>query len=74
MDPLFGWGSETRFSWGTAKELLEGKKADVAIDWPVDDDSNDMRMTDFFSGKNEGGGDELVDWFGKRVTQEMDAF
>ncbi|KAI4621351.1 uncharacterized protein J4E87_006566 [Alternaria ethzedia] len=74
MDPFFGWGSETRFSWGTAKELLEGKKADVAIDWPAEDDGNDMRMTDFFSGKNEGGGDELVDWFGKRVTQEMDVF
>ena len=74
MDPLFGWGSETRFSWGTAKELLEGKKPDVAIEWPTEDDGNDMRMTDFFSGKNEGGGDELVDWFGKRVTQEMDVF
>lgn len=25
MHPLFGWGSECRFSWGTAQELLEGK-------------------------------------------------
>ena len=74
MDPVFGWGSECRFSWGTAKELLEGKKADVAIDWPVEDDGNDMRMTDFFTGRNESGGDELVDWFGKRVTEEMEVF
>ncbi|KAJ4369742.1 hypothetical protein N0V83_005505 [Neocucurbitaria cava] len=74
MDPVFGWGSECRFSWGTAKELLEGKKANVTIDWPVEDDGNDMRMTDFFSGKNESGGDELVDWFGKRVTEEMEVF
>ncbi|KAF1844674.1 ribonuclease HI large subunit [Cucurbitaria berberidis CBS 394.84] len=74
MDPLFGWGNECRFSWSTAKELLEGKKADVAIDWPVEDDSNDMRMTDFFAGRNESGGDELVDWFGKRVTEEMEVF
>jgi ribonuclease H2 subunit A len=74
MDPLFGWGSETRFSWGTAKELLEGKKADVGIDWPAAEDGDDMRMTDFFAGKDERAGDELVDWFGKRVTQEMDVF
>jgi ribonuclease H2 subunit A len=74
MDPLFGWGNECRFSWGTAKELLEGKKPDVNIDWPVEDDGNDMRMTDFFLGKNDTAGDELVDWFGKRVTEEMEVF
>jgi ribonuclease H2 subunit A len=75
MDPLFGWGSECRFSWGTAKELLEGKQPPVAVDWPVDDDdSNDMRMTDFFAAKNEAAGDEMVDWFGKRVTEDMDVF
>jgi len=74
MDPMFGWGSECRFSWGTAKELLEGKKPPVSVDWPVEDDGNDMRMTDFFIGKNETAGDEMVDWFGKRVTAEMDVF
>lgn len=75
IDPVFGWGNECRFSWGTAKELLEGSKADVKVDWPVeDDDVSDMRMTDFFTSKNEAGGDELVDWFGKRVTEEMEAF
>lgn len=74
MDPLFGWGNETRFSWGTAKEMLEGKKADVSIDWPAEDDGNDMRMTDFFNGKNEAISNELVDWFGKRVTEEMEVF
>ena len=46
----------------------------MAVDWPVEDDGNDMRMTDFFLGKNDAGGDELVDWFGKRVTEEMEAF
>jgi ribonuclease H2 subunit A len=74
MDPLFGWGNECRFSWGTAKELLEGKKPDVNVDWPIEDDGNDMRMTDFFLGKNDTAGDELVDWFGKRVTEEMEVF
>lgn len=32
MDPVFGWGTECRHSWGTAKELLEGKKADVGVE------------------------------------------
>jgi ribonuclease H2 subunit A len=75
MDSVFGWGSETRFSWGTAKELLEVKNKDVTVDWPaIDDEGNDMRMTDFFTSKGEVGGDELVDWFGKRVTGEMECF
>jgi ribonuclease H2 subunit A len=75
IDPVFGWGNECRFSWGTAKELLEGKTADVKVDWPVEDDADgDMRLTDFFSSKAEAGGDELVDWFGKRVTDEMEVF
>jgi ribonuclease H2 subunit A len=75
-DPVFGWGNECRFSWGTAKELLEGKTADLKVDWPVEnnDDGNDLRMTDFFASKGEGAGDELVDWFGKRVTEEMEVF
>ena len=73
MDPIFGWGNECRFSWGTAKELLEGKKADLSIDWPVEDDGDDMRVTDFFNGGDKKG-DELVEWFGKRVTVEMEAF
>ncbi|KAJ4347601.1 hypothetical protein N0V95_005295 [Ascochyta clinopodiicola] len=73
MDPVFGWGNECRFSWGTAKELLEGKKAGLSVDWPVEEDGDDMRMTDFFTG-GEKKGDELVEWFGKRVTTEMEAF
>ena len=74
MDPVFGWGNECRFSWGTAKELLENKNPEIKVEWPVDDgDSNDLRMTDFFKDRGESG-DELVDWFGKRVTEEMEVF
>jgi ribonuclease H2 subunit A len=32
-----------------------------------------MRVTDFFNGGDKKG-DELVEWFGKRVTVEMEAF
>lgn len=74
MDPVFGWGNACRYSWSTTKEMLEGKTADVKVDWPVDDGNGDLRMTDFFAARDEAGGDELVDWFGKRVTEEMEVF
>ncbi|KAF2016632.1 ribonuclease HI large subunit [Aaosphaeria arxii CBS 175.79] len=75
IDPVFGWGNECRFSWSTAKELLEGKNAELQIDWPVEEDEgNDLRMTNFFSAQGEKGGNEMVDWYGKRVTEEMECF
>ena len=75
MDPLFGWGNECRFSWAPAKERLETKNPSVKVDWPADGgDGNDLRVTDFFAAKGEGVGDELVDWFGKRVTEDMEVF
>jgi len=74
MDPVFGWGAECRHSWGTAKELLEGKQAAVAVEWPAEGEGDDMRMTDFFATQGERAGDALVDWFGPRVTAAMGAF
>ncbi|KAK5172564.1 uncharacterized protein LTR77_002684 [Saxophila tyrrhenica] len=71
MHPLFGWGSEARFSWGTAKEMLEARGAPCRADWPdVDDRDDNMKLTGFFMGEEEKG-DELADWFGKRVTEEV---
>ncbi|CAP71010.1 uncharacterized protein PODANS_6_3810 [Podospora anserina S mat+] len=63
MHPVFGWGPECRFSWGTAKDMLEGPKG-VKVDWPVDDDGDTHRLTDFFSAKDQEEGDELGTWFG----------
>jgi ribonuclease H2 subunit A len=76
MDPVFGWGNECRFSWGPAKELLEVKNTDIKVEWPADNDDggNGMQMTDFFASTSEGGGDELVDWFGRRVSEAMEVF
>ena len=74
MDPLFGWGAECRFSWGTAKDLLEAKTASVRIDWPVDHDDDDtMKVTQFFvsTQDQDRDHDELGDWFGKKVTEEV---
>lgn len=74
MDPVFGWGPECRFSWSTAKDLLETKNKGVSVVWPVDDaDDDGMKMTDFFSAaaEDEEEGDELSNWYGKRVTEEV---
>lgn len=71
MDPIFGWGYETRFSWGPAKDGLEGKAAPLRVEWPLEEDENGMRMTDFFTGQHEQGGNTLANWFGTRVTEEI---
>jgi len=75
MDPIFGWGSECRFSWGTAKDLLEAKCSATKVDWPADDDEQGMRVTDFFSAGSDGDQDqesnELATWFGRPVTEEL---
>ncbi|KAI0112192.1 ribonuclease H2 subunit A [Nemania sp. FL0031] len=65
MHPVFGWGPECRFSWGTAKDMLEAKGG-VKVDWPADDDESTSRLTDFFaaSGDREKDADELGTWFG----------
>ena len=73
MDPTFGWGSECRFSWGTAKDLLEAKGSGTKIDWPVvENEEQSMRVTDFFTAVvDHDGVSELAGWFGKRVGEEV---
>ncbi|RYP63496.1 hypothetical protein DL771_009241 [Monosporascus sp. 5C6A] len=68
MHPVFGWGPECRFSWGTARDLLEGKGG-VKVEWPAvadDDEECTSRLTDFFidAGAREKDADELGSWFG----------
>ncbi|KAI5926086.1 ribonuclease H2 subunit A [Camillea tinctor] len=70
MHPVFGWGPECRFSWGTAKDMLE-TKGGVKVEWPVDEDDGTSRLTDFFvSGDREKEADELGTWFGNPVGLE----
>lgn len=85
MDPLFGWGNECRFSWSTAKDLLEEKSSlgGIKVDWPVDDDNDERSgfdMTTYFSVGGGGGvgghdekneNDEMIGWFGGNVTQDV---
>jgi ribonuclease H2 subunit A len=72
MNPVFGWGSECRFSWGTSKDLLDMKGASAKVDWPVEEDEETTRLTDFFSAEKQNDSDELGSWFGSHV--EMDVF
>lgn len=72
MDPVFGWGSECRFSWGTAKDLLDVKGLAAGVVWPVEDDDEGRRLTDFFAAEGEErDGGELETWFGTRVAAEV---
>ncbi|KAK2071615.1 hypothetical protein P8C59_006023 [Phyllachora maydis] len=75
MHPVFGWGPECRFSWGTAKDMLEEKgSGGVRVEWPADDDDDDhgenARVTDFFvsedghNKEHDDTADELASWFG----------
>ncbi|KAI1780454.1 putative 35 kDa ribonuclease H [Hypoxylon cercidicola] len=65
MHPVFGWGPECRFSWGTAKDMLEAKGGAVKVEWPVDEDDENTRLTDYFhGGGKEKDADELGSWFG----------
>ncbi|CEJ80547.1 Putative Ribonuclease [[Torrubiella] hemipterigena] len=65
MHPVFGWGPECRFSWGTAKDMLDGKGAGVKVDWPVEEDEETSRVTDFFVSSDQSkNGSELGSWFG----------
>ena len=71
MDPVFGWGAECRFSWGTAKDMLDAKGAAAKVDWPIEEDDETTRLTDFFKGDKEKESDELGSWFGRRVGTEV---
>ncbi|KAB8338796.1 hypothetical protein FH972_021741 [Carpinus fangiana] len=73
MHPLFGWGPECRFSWGTAKDLLESKPGSLKIDWPEEGDDDALKVTSFFAATNAQGTNEneLASWYGNRVTEEV---
>ncbi|QIX02427.1 hypothetical protein AMS68_007944 [Peltaster fructicola] len=72
MDPVFGWGSEARFSWGTCKELLETKGAPCEADWPeAGDNDGSLKLTSFFLGAEDQPQDELSSWYGSRMVEHV---
>ena len=70
MNPVFGWGTECRFSWGTVKDLLEKKHMAAVVDWPEGRDDDTANIGNYFSAGNgrelreERENNELAEWFG----------
>lgn len=65
---LFGWGPECRFSWGTAKDILEDDSKATQVQWPDDDKENNKLSQYFAVGSEE---QELRSWFGERVGKDI---
>ncbi|RVX66793.1 hypothetical protein B0A52_08986 [Exophiala mesophila] len=75
IDPVWGFGNECRFSWGTVKDMLEQKGGSVKrTDWPADGDQDNMRLSSYFAQDGASGpkneSDELRTWFGSSIGQE----
>ncbi|RAL05006.1 ribonuclease H2 catalytic subunit RNH201 [Aspergillus ibericus CBS 121593] len=71
MDPIFGWGNECRFSWGTAKEMLE-LKGSSKVDWPGYEENTQLR--DFLltsTGNATKAEHELQGWYGSRSAEVL---
>jgi ribonuclease H2 subunit A len=71
MHVVFGWGNECRFSWGTAKEMLEGNSA-TTVDWPVDGDET-ARLDGFLTSATDkvASGTELSGWYGQKSRSDF---
>ena len=76
MDPLFCWGNECRFSWGTVQDMMELKSNGCTkVTWPAEQDDENMKMSDYFSTGPSGGSVQSEDeplrtWFGSSIGQE----
>ncbi|KAL9028418.1 MAG: hypothetical protein Q9196_003210 [Gyalolechia fulgens] len=77
MDPMFGWGNESRFSWRTVKDMLDANVNGIKIEWPdVGDHQQARRMTDFYINasaieEDDEPDDELTTWYGKPVADSV---
>jgi ribonuclease H2 subunit A len=75
IDPVWGFGNECRFSWGTIKDMLEQKGGPAQrADWPDDADEDNVRISQYFSVNGTSGPktekEDLKTWFGTGVGQE----
>ncbi|KIV98653.1 ribonuclease HII [Verruconis gallopava] len=73
MHPIFGWGPECRFSWGTAKDLLENRCKNLIVQWPEEEDHVDgIKMSDFLPDSSAcDSSDNLKRWYGQKSAQNM---
>ena len=75
LDILFGWGNETRFSWGTVKEMMDLRAGQGGlVEWSNNAANGNARLLQFFSGHHVseclGDGYELRSWYGSRTGPE----
>ncbi|KAI9834483.1 MAG: hypothetical protein M1826_002637 [Phylliscum demangeonii] len=77
MDPVFGWGNECRFSWSTAKDLLDATAAAAAgavavrVEWPVERDDDAAAVAVDITGLMERRPrNEMVAWYGVSVAED----
>lgn len=75
VDATFGWGSECRFSWGTVKDMLDGKGGPgLKVEWPATGDEDNMQLSNYFGAAGFGpktDADELRTWFGHGMTGQQ---
>ncbi|KAH0551705.1 hypothetical protein GP486_007077 [Trichoglossum hirsutum] len=74
MDPVFGWGNVCRFSWNTAKDLLEAKSSAVNVEWPAQEDEDNTRMIDFLPASRRDqkkNAHKMATWFGVKVGEGL---
>ncbi|KAA8894965.1 ribonuclease HII-domain-containing protein [Sphaerosporella brunnea] len=66
VDPVFGWDpSMTRFSWKTAKDLLEEETSQV--EWPDAEADGEQTITSAFAEARET--ESLGNWFGRPAAE-----
>ncbi|KAE8145708.1 ribonuclease H-like domain-containing protein [Aspergillus avenaceus] len=70
MDPIFGWGNECRFSWGTSKEMLE-MKGGVRVDWPSEEENTQLREFLLTSTYTKQSDQQLQAWFGQKTAEVL---
>ncbi|KAI5800297.1 ribonuclease HII-domain-containing protein [Peziza echinospora] len=72
-DPVFGWrGEVVRFSWATARDLLEKDPATVKVEWAEPMEEGEQHITSFLAGGDGKGDSGIAGWYGKSVNPEMD--
>ena len=65
MDPVFGWrGEVVRFSWATARDMLEKDPRCAGVEWADAMEEGEQNIAGFFSGEKDSG---IRGWYGASV-------
>lgn len=67
-DPVFGWpGSIARFSWGTARDMLE-MKGEVKVEWAEAPDEEGQATLSFFNSTSDAA---MGKWYGRSAGMDF---